>query len=54
MHDEEFLEAFRADPEQALEDYDLSKEEKQVLESRIEGDVRDQVDEHRADTVFTI
>lgn len=54
MGDEEFLEAFRDDPDAALAEYDLTEEERADLKSRLEGRIRDQVEDRRTNTVFTV
>lgn len=54
MTDESFLDQFRADPEGALEEYDLSSEEEEALVSGKDSKVREIVDDGLAAAVIAI
>jgi len=54
MTDESFLDRFRADPEQALDEYDLEAEEKEALLSGQTDRIRETIGDIRADITVVV
>lgn len=54
MHDEEFLDRFRVDPDAALDEYDLDESDERALKSGLDAEVRDHVGDRRAEAVYDI
>jgi len=54
MKDESFLSRFRADPESALEEYDLEEEEREAFATKSDERIREVIGDARADIVVVI